>query len=51
MNPKLSEAFQAGLYRVTEYATGRELDIIATNGSEAIMRFVAAVYNLTDTEA
>ena len=39
------------LYRVTEYATGRELDIIAANGSEAIIRFIVAVYNLTDTEA
>ena len=35
------------LYRVTEYATGRELDIIATNGSEAIMHFVAAAYDIT----
>ena len=39
------------LYRVTEYATGRELDIIAANGSEAIMRFVAAVYDIVGIEA
>jgi len=38
------------LYRVTEYSTGREMDIIAANGSEAIMRFAAALYNMTDTE-
>jgi hypothetical protein len=33
-------------YRVTEYATNRWMDIIAANGSEAIARFVAALYNI-----
>lgn len=33
-------------YRVIEYATNRWMDIIAKNGSEAIARFTAALYNI-----